>query len=104
MVREIPDLPRAQIEQPDLRMTAARRDERDLAAIRRQRGLIVKSRAVGEALESRSIRMCAINVGGSVLRRSEEHPGAVTRERSVPLLGGCGMKEARMRSIGICNK
>ncbi len=93
MLRQIGELFRFQVQQPDLRVAAAGRDEGQLAAVRCQRRLIVKGRIVGQALEPGAVRACAINVRGSALIRCEDNPRAVAGKRGIPLLRGAGMED-----------
>ena len=72
---------RGDVEQPDVRVpVAARGHEGERVAVRRERGLVVARRVVGELLEARAVGMHAVDVGLAHFLRRERHPLAVARQ------------------------
>ncbi len=95
---------RLQVQHPDFCVAAACRHKGKLPPVRRQRRLIVESGIRGEPLQLRSIAVGPIDVRRPIPHRSKDDPGAVTRERRVPLQRRVGEEDLGVAPIRIGQK
>src|SRR3954463_10463924 len=95
MVSDVAQFARGEIEVPDIRLPAPRRDEGQRLSIWRQTGLVFESGSVGQSLDAGPVGPGTVDPRRSRSVRSEDNPSPIGRERRVVI-------ERRVRKKRAC--
>src|SRR5438309_681462 len=90
-----------QIKDPNVRLSAAARDEGQVPAVGRQRGLVFESRIVRQPLQAGAVWMHAPYIGRTSAVRRKHNPPTVSRKRCVVIERWIGHKRSNMTTVRI---